>query len=246
MRRPLSISMKRSLAETNPGKMPSKYLAWWPVPLLVFFWWMMLRISIPYMALEPYTDFLITKQGVYHLWWWKWAFYIHVATAPILLLCGIAQFVRAILRRAPKVHRLLGKIYIALLLLLCAPGGLVMALYANGGPVVRVSFTLLTLLWMFYTARAYKHARTKRFNLHVRDMICSFALTLSAVTLRLYSLWLIPLLGLRDAEAYMFLSLASWLPNLAAAEYLARAGFLQGKNMFGAQAQRPAGKVPAT
>ena len=122
----------------------------------------------------------------------------------------------------------MGKIYVIDVLFLTGPTGLIMALYANGGLGGRIAFILLSLLWLFTTYKAYKMVREKNFVAHQQWMIRSYALTLSAVTLRAWK-WIFFVgaetffdLELPPKTVYIWVAWLGWTLNLLFAEYLIR------------------------
>jgi hypothetical protein len=190
--------------------------------ILLFFWTMMLRITIPYLSFKPNVDFLRTKQGVIHLAHWRVAFYVHVVSSILVLLLGIFQFLPGVLRKMPAWHRSAGKVYVALVIGISGPGGLVMAFYANGGWPARISFILTAFLWMLFTGMAFIKVRSREFEKHEAFMIRSFALTLSAITLRCYAFILPSIIILHPREEYTLIAWLSWIPNLLLAEWIIR------------------------
>jgi uncharacterized membrane protein len=193
----------------------------WTLPLL-FFSWLMLKITLPYFSFEYDVAFLLTKQRVLHKAIWRWAFYTHISTSLIVLLLGIFQFIPVLLKAAPKLHRLMGKIYVLLVLCVSAPSGFIMALYANGGLWAKISFSLISLLWFFFTLQAYLKIKKQQVQSHTAFMIRSYALTLSAITLRTYVVILPHFFILHSSEMYALISWLSWVPNLILAEILIR------------------------
>jgi hypothetical protein len=197
------------------------------VILMLFFVYLMARISIPYFSFKRDIGFLLTKQNVLHISIWRQAFYIHVGTGTFVLLMGIFQFVKPIVQKKPKLHRLMGQAYVILILFFTAPAGFVMALYANGGIWAKVSFTITAILWWVFTFLAYKNARDRKFKLHLANMYRSYALTLTAVSLRLYVLILSHFIHLHSTQMYILVAWLSWIPNLIIAEILIRRKMLQ-------------------
>jgi hypothetical protein len=61
-----------------------------------------------------------------------------------------------------SLHKTFGKLYVILILLLSAPSGMVMALYANGGALTKLSFLILTPLWWYFTLKGYLTIRPGR------------------------------------------------------------------------------------
>ena len=84
----------------------------------------------------------------------------------------------------------MGWTYIVVLLLFSAPSGLVMGYHANGGWTSQLSFILLGVLWIYTTLKSLRFAIRKDWKRHQNFMIRSYALTLSAISLRLFK-WII-------------------------------------------------------
>jgi len=188
----------------------------------VFFFMLMLKITVPYFSFEYDVDFLLTKQSVLHSTVWRIAFYTHISSSLFVLLTGIFQFVKQFISRYARLHRMMGKIHVALVLFVSAPSGFVMALYANGGIAAKVSFATISVLWWYFTFMAYREIRKGKLRSHLAFMCRSYALTLSAITLRTYVLFLPFFIHLHAKEMYTLVSYLSWVPNLVIAELLIR------------------------
>lgn len=195
---------------------------------LLFVSWLMIGLSLPYTEPGSKAGFLRTKIPIFHIGHWRWSFYIHVFTGIPALLAGFTQFSRGIMHRLPRLHRLAGYIYTTDVLLVTGPAALILAFYANGGLPARISFVLLAVLWLYFTTMALVKARQGQFADHGAFMLRSYALTLSAITLRTYA-WLFDVfhVEMRPIHVYIFISWASWVPNLLAAELTIRAGFIR-------------------
>lgn len=198
--------------------------------VLLFFCYQMFTITIPYL-LPPFPtdiDFLLTKQNILHLDWWRWAFYVHISTSFFVLLSGATQFSKYILKQFPKIHRNIGKLYVILILGLSAPSGLIMAYYANAGLPAQIGFISLSVLWWIFTFLAYRYATQGKLMLHGKWIIRSYALTLSAISLRawtfLFGYLMVPL---DYVTAYIIVAWLSWTLNLLIAEGLIKAGLVQ-------------------
>lgn len=190
--------------------------------LILFFTWLMLRLSLPYLVLKPGIDFLKSKTDVYHLDAWRIGFYMHVFSSALVLIAGATQFSGWILHRYPTLHRIMGWTYVIVLLFISGPGAAVMALYANGGLPAKASFTLLTFLWYVFTIAAFVSAMRKKWVAHARFMLRSYALTFSAVTLRLLVFLFLSTrwIQAKPQEIYVTVAWLSWVPNLIIAEWL--------------------------
>lgn len=180
----------------------------------------MLRITIPYLSFETDIGFLLTKQAILHIDIWYISFYTHITSSLTVLLLGCLQFVKLMLVKRPRLHRNLGKFYIGLILVLSAPSGLIMGYYANGGIAAKVSFIITSLCWWLFTFQAYRAIRSYQVQSHINFMIRSYALTLSALTLRCYVMLLPLVIQLHAKEMYTLVAWLSWVPNLLFAEWL--------------------------
>jgi len=173
----------------------------------------------------PYnTDvgFLRIKQQYIGIDHWRIAFFIHVYASLWVLLAGFTQFSKWIQRNNRRLHRTMGYIYATNVLLITGPAGLLMGLYANGGISSRIAFVMLATLWIFFTAMALIKARQKDFKAHRNYMIRSYALTLSALTLRAWKYALSNSFELPPMDLYRSVAWLGWIPNLIFAEWLIR------------------------
>lgn len=173
----------------------------------------------------PYnTDvgFLRIKQQYIGIDHWRIAFFIHVYASLWVLLAGFTQFSKWIQRNNRRLHRTMGYIYATNVLLITGPAGLLMGFYANGGISSRIAFVMLATLWIFFTAMALVKARQKDFKAHRNYMIRSYALTLSALTLRAWKFAITNNFELPPMDVYRSVAWLGWVPNLIFAEWLIR------------------------
>ena len=197
------------------------------VSILLVFSWLMLKLTLPYFSFKYDVSFLLTKQSILHITSWRWAFYIHISTSLIVLFTGIFQFVKQVLIRYPNTHRLLGKIYIVTVLVFSAPSGLIMAFYANGGLWAKISFAMVSILWWLFSFVGYQKIKHRQITQHIDFMVRSYALTLSAITLRLYVIFIPQIIHLHSNEMYTLIAWLSWVPNLLLAEVIVRSQIFQ-------------------
>lgn len=162
----------------------------------------------------------IKQTEVQELPYYLSVFYIHVYTAMIVLVSGSFQFSRYLRQRHKILHRTLGYVYVLLILCFAAPTGLVMGLHANGGLTAQVLFVLLSILWWYYTLLALLSAKDGKYTAHKEFMMRSFALTLSALTLRIWKVILAKAFHLAPMDIYVIIAGLGWVPNLLLAEYL--------------------------
>jgi uncharacterized membrane protein len=143
----------------------------------------------------------------------------HVLGGGAALLIGGLQFSSRVRRRAPTLHRWLGRGYLVVVLF-GAIGGAALATIATGGLVARVGFFLLAALWLLSGAAAYLAIRAGDVDRHRRWMVRNFALTFAAVTLRVHLPILTAGFGVPFESAYPVVAWLAWVPNLVVAEWL--------------------------
>ena len=147
---------------------------------------------------------------------------LHVLGAATALLVSPFQFVARFRGRRSGLHRLVGRVYVAGCLL-GATAGLPLALGTTAGPVAASGFGLLAIVWFWTTSLGWLRAMQGRIAEHRRWMLRSWALTMAAVTLRLY-LPFPPLLGFDFIDGYRAIAWLCWVPNLLLVEAWLRRG----------------------
>jgi uncharacterized membrane protein len=143
-------------------------------------------------------------------------FILHFAGGGIAMALGPFQFRAAQRARRPALHRWMGRVYVVAILL-GGTAGLLLAPLSQGGVVAHMGFGLLALAWLGSTTSAFLAIRRGETLVHQRWMIRSFALTLAAVTLRIY-LPVSMAIGAPFDVAYPIIAWACWVPNLLVAE----------------------------
>ena len=169
--------------------------------------------------MEPDTAFLQLKQQYIGIPEWRNAFYVHVFSSILVLLAGFSQFSKVVLKKYPRLHRRLGYVYVLNILMITGPAGLLMSFYANGGISSRIAFVALSVLWIVFTAIALYKAIKKDFVSHRAFMIRSFALTLSAVTLRIWKVIIAAYTDIAPMDRYRIIAWLGWTLNLLVAEW---------------------------
>jgi uncharacterized membrane protein len=180
----------------------------------------MASITLNYIPYNTDVGFLRIKQQYIHIDHWRIAFFIHVYASMWVLFAGFTQFSKKLLRYNPKLHRVMGYIYVADVLLITGPAGLLMGFYANGGLFSRIAFVSLALLWMIFTALALIRARQGKFREHRYYMIRSYALTLSALTLRAWKYGITNTMSVPPMDVYRTVAWLGWVVNLGVAEWI--------------------------
>lgn len=147
-----------------------------------------------------------------------WAFYMHIYSGSVVLIAGLLQLWRS--KSNLWLHRLLGRFYVIIILLATAPSGMIMSCFANGGIIPSASFLLLAVSWWWFTWIAWRSAIKHNLVEHEKYIIRSYALTLAAVTLRLYIFLIAWIFELKGEEVYIWVSVLCWVPNLMIVELM--------------------------
>ncbi len=151
----------------------------------------------------------------------KFVFIAHVTASPIALVLGTMNMLDRHRKKRRVLHRWTGRVY-AVAILVGGLSGLGLAIGAVGGFVAAYGFGMLSILWVAITVQAVRFAIARDFVNHRRWIIRSFALTLAAVTLRLYLPAFMIFGEMTYAQASVWVAWLCWVPNLALAEWWVR------------------------
>ncbi len=88
---------------------------------------------------------------------WLISLRIHVLAGCVCLIASLPQFSRGLLRRFPSLHRISGRIYAILILLIVSPTGIHLAFYAKGGLAGQSGFFLLGIATFFAISLLTSH-----------------------------------------------------------------------------------------
>lgn len=142
----------------------------------------------------------------------------HAGGGILALSLGPWGFWAAFRNKYLLLHRWLGRLYL-LSVLIGGIAGLYMGVTAFGGLPTRIGFSMLGAIWLTTGAMAYLRIRQGEVQAHRRWMIRNYALTFSAVMLRVW-LPLFLALGYDFPEAYKTVAWLCWIPNLLVAELI--------------------------
>jgi uncharacterized membrane protein len=184
--------------------------------------YLLIVISLQYIPYNTDVAFLRIKQDVIDVPFYKLAFFTHVYTAVFVLPAGFTQFSGFIRKNFPRIHKYSGWVYAIVVICLAGPAGFYMGLFANGGLTSQVSFCLLAVLWIYFTGAALAKVIRGDVKSHRQFLIRSFALTLSAITLRAWKYLLVFLFQPRPMDVYEIVAWLGWIPNLIIAEIIIR------------------------
>lgn len=190
--------------------------------VLAYFTVLMARITLGYWPIRNDAAFLQIKQQYIEIYHWRLAFWVHVFTSMIPLLAGFTQFAPWVLKKWPGVHRSMGRVYMITVCFVTGPASLLMAFYANGGITSRIAFATLAVLWLGTTAMGWRTVLQRKWQVHREWMIRSYALTLSAITLRAWKYAIVLAFEPRPMDVYRIVAWLGFVPNLLIAEWLIR------------------------
>lgn len=179
----------------------------------------MLKITLEYIPVDSNVSFLMIKQTevTSHSEYLP-IFYTHVYSSIFALMAGfIAVFFDKNLKR---LHRFSGRIYVFVTLFLSSLSGIYIGIFANGGLISKVSFVLLGILWFYTTYKSYREIRNKNIIQHKFWMWRSYALAVSAITLRMWKVILVYLFHPNPMDVYQIIAWLGWVPNILFVEYL--------------------------
>ena len=187
-----------------------------------YFFWLMLLLTFEYIPAKSDVSFLMIKQTevISHPEYLSF-FYSHVYSSILVLLTGFLAIIRVNFNKI-KIHQYAGKAYVFLILFLAAPTGIYMGFFANGGFFSKTSFVILGIFWWFSTFKAYQLIRQKNYKAHQQWMWRSFALTLSAITLRLWKWIIVYYFHPSPMDVYEIVAWLGWIPNILLIELLIR------------------------
>ena len=180
----------------------------------------MLQITLRYIPISSDVSFLAIKQDeVTTIPSYLTIFYIHVYSSIFTLFFGIVQFVKITNQQVKRIHRLIGKFYFYITVFLAAPSGIYIGFYANGELIAQSAFVILGILWWIFTVIAIIKIKQKNINSHRNFMLRSYALAVSALTLRAWKVILVYLFHPAPMDVYQIIAWLGFVPNLLLVEY---------------------------
>lgn len=152
---------------------------------------------------------------------WQVGFYTHITFGGLALLSGCTQFLSSLRQKHMSLHRNLGKIYVASVML-SGVAGFGIAFAASAGVWAQMGFAALGFLWLYTTAKAFLAIKKRDIVEHQNWMTRSYALCFGAVTLRLWMPLFLAAFGMSFSIAYPIIAWLCWVPNLLVAELIIR------------------------
>lgn len=154
---------------------------------------------------------------------------LHFVMGAVILILGTVQFIPWIRHNLPKLHRILGRVYVVASIL-TAIGGLVFIFMSGtvGGTMMNIAFGLYGVLMLVSGVETARHARARRFEQHNNWALRLYVLGIGSWLYRMfYGIWalLADFVGHNDAFTGpfdIFMNFAFYVPSLILVEMMIR------------------------
>jgi hypothetical protein len=179
--------------------------------------------TLPYFTFNKDFSFIEERSFLFQSNFYNTCFYIHIAAGALCIITALIQFSRYILKKTKVIHRISGKIYVAVVLFLGAPTGLYMSFFAKGSFWERSLFMFMAIWWFITTLYGLTTIHKRNMVAHKVWMMRSYAMAMTAVTFRVYHL-VFYLLGWGHLENYELSLWISVVGNMLFAEWIIYSG----------------------
>ncbi|MEX5720040.1 DUF2306 domain-containing protein [Geodermatophilus maliterrae] len=204
------LGVPESRTGTSPAvdRTPRPRTVWWRrpwiVPLALVVTTVQLFIWPPYLGLDPATATVPVPPDLP----WKYPLLVaHIAFGSIALIATCLQLWPRLRRRRPALHRWTGRVYVFGGVLPAAACAAVLLTWMGGpGWIGRIA---LEVLWVASTVTGWMAARRRRWPVHRRYMVYSFALTMDAFSTRALIVVIAAMAG-PDLDLVLFLESVAW------------------------------------
>lgn len=197
---------------------------WQLVKVLLFLLIQFLNVGIFWVGLsylQPTLDnaYLQSKWNNLANPWFMNSLYIHGISACFCLLL-VSFLVLFRIEKYVQLHRAIGKVTIALILLVAMPSGIVLSKFATGGFWGTILFFSLAIYTGYCAYSAYVVVRKKDYKRHEWYMKEVFLLLLSALFLRLLMTFFAKFFHWHGDQMYLTAATLSWIPSIAVINWL--------------------------
>ncbi len=206
----------RIITFQKSAKVFFQMLFWVPV---IGFSLLLIYNTIPYFSFSKEFDFIVERSFLFQSNFYNACFYIHIAAGALCIGAALIQFSRYILKKSKAIHRISGKIYVAVVLFLGAPTGLYMSFFAKGSIWERSLFMFMAGWWFVTTLYGLTTIHKRNIVAHKVWMIRSYAMAMTAVTFRVYHI-IFYLLDWGHLENYELSLWISVIGNMLFAEWV--------------------------
>jgi Predicted membrane protein (DUF2306) len=206
----------RQLTMQRAARVFFSLLFWVPV---AFFSILLVKNTIPYFNFSPGFEFIQERAMLFAKPIYQYSFYIHIFAGMFCILAALVQFSRYILKKKRAIHVWSGRIYVFVVLFLGAPTGLYMSFFAKGSFWERILFLFMAITWFYTTLRGLQTILQKNVLAHRFWMLRSYAMSMTAVTFRIYHL-IFYYAGWGNLDNYELSLWISVLGNMFVAEWI--------------------------
>jgi hypothetical protein len=169
--------------------------------------------SLVYFQGDEYAPFVLEKLPLAREELFVSALQVHVLAAAFALPGCLLLVSRTVLRRAPRLHRWLGRLVGVAVVFALAPSGFYLSLFAKGGLASTLGFVATGGVMLVGMVQGVRTARAKRFVEHRRWVWHVLAQMSVAVTSRAL-LFAFDAAGVAEESAYL---VSLWLPVIGSA-----------------------------
>jgi uncharacterized membrane protein len=142
------------------------------------------------------TDYSLNSYSDYY-WPRRAGLLLHLAGGALTITSGLVQIWLGLTNRTNTLHRVLGKVYGAGVLV-GSVGGFYLALTIPGHLPYKAGLLGLNVAWLLTTSMALYAIRTRRIQQHREWMLRSYVVTFAFVTFRLSETWIRPWVHVAD------------------------------------------------
>lgn len=206
----------RQITLQNSAKVLFQMLFWIPV---AGFSLLLIYNTLPYFSFSKNFSFIEERSFLFQSSLYNTSFYIHIAAGALCIGTALIQFSRYILKKSKAIHRISGKIYVAVVLFLGAPTGLYMSFFAKGSFWERALFMFMAAWWFITTLYGLSTIHKKNVIAHKVWMIRSYAMAMTAVSFRVFHI-VFYLFGWDALENYELSLWISVVGNMLFAEWV--------------------------
>jgi hypothetical protein len=175
--------------------------------------------TLPYFSFSKDFDFIQERSILFQSNFYNTCFYLHITAGALCIGTALIQFSRYILKKTKAIHRVSGKIYVAVVLFIASPTGLYMAFFAKGSFWERSLFMFMAIWWFITTLNGLTTIHKRNIIAHKVWMMRSYAMAMTAVTFRVYYI-IFYLLDWNLMENYQFSLWVSVIGNMLITEFI--------------------------
>jgi hypothetical protein len=206
----------RVLTFQKSARVLFKMLFWTPI---AGFSLLLIYNTLPYFSFSKDFSFIEERSFLFKNNFYTACFYIHILAGSLCIATALIQFSRYILKKSKAIHRISGKIYVAVVLFLGAPTGLYMSFFAKGSFWERSLFMFMAGWWFVTTLYGLTTIHKRNVLAHKIWMMRSYSMAMTAVTFRVYHI-MFYLLGWGHLENYELSLWISVIGNMLFAEFI--------------------------